>query len=133
LNAQGVEYLLIGGHAVAYHGYARSTTDMDVWIAVNETNATKLVSALKSFGFDTADLSPQLFLRGNRIIRMGVAPNQIEIQTGIDGVRFEECYPRRIAADVDGVRVNLIALEDLKNNKRTSGRNKDLADLDNLP
>ena len=132
LNARGVEYLLVGGHAVAFHGYPRATNDMDVWVAVNEVNAEKLVLALKDFGFDVPDLSPSLFLRSDRIIRMGLPPNRIEIQTGIDGVMFADCYPRRVVATVDGVRVNLISLDDLKKNKQASGRHKDLADLDFL-
>jgi predicted nucleotidyltransferase len=133
LNDQGVEYLVIGGHAVAYHGYPRATADLDVWVAVTESNAACLVAALKAFGFDVPELTPSLFLRPDRVIRMGVAPNQIEIQTGIDGVRFPDCHPRRISAELDGVRVHFIGLEDLKINKRASGRNKDLADLDQLP
>ena len=133
LNARGVDYLLIGGHAVAFHGYPRATSDMDVWVAVTEENADKLVRALIDFGFDVPTLSSSLFLRPGRVVRMGLPPNRIEIQTGIDGVDFADCFPRRIAAEIDGIRVNLISLDDLKRNKRASGRNKDLADLDNLP
>ena len=133
LSAHEVDYLLIGGHAVAYHGYPRATSDMDVWVAVSDHNASRLVGALQSFGFDLPDLKPDLFLREDRIVRMGVAPNSIEIQTGIGGVQFSTCFSRRIVAEIDGVRVNLISLEDLKANKRASGRNKDLADLDHLP
>ena len=132
LNDRGVEYLEIGGHAVAYHGYPRATADLDVWVAVHHANAARLVAALTAFGFSVPELAPGLFLREDRIIRMGVPPNRIEIQTGIDGVRFAECYPRRIAADLDGMRVHFISLDDLKANKRASGRNKDLADLDEL-
>ena len=130
LNDHGVEYLVIGGHAV---GYPRATNDLDVWVAVNEANATRLVDALRAFGFAMPDVTPSLFLRADRIIRMGVAPNRIEIQTGIDGVEFADCYPRRIATELDGVQVFFIGLADLKANKRASGRNKDLADLDELP
>jgi len=133
LNDQGVDYLVIGGHAVAYHGYPRATADLDVWVAVSEINAARLVEALKAFGFTVPELSPELFLRKDRVIRMGIAPNRIEIQTGIDGVRFPDCHSRRVSADLDGVRVHFIALDDLKQNKRASGRNKDLADLDQLP
>ena len=106
LNAQGVDYLLIGGHAVAYHGYPRATQDLDVWVAVNESNAANLVLALKAFGFDVPGLSADLFLQADRIIRMGIAPNRIEILTGIDGIQFDECYRRRLDAKVDGVSVN---------------------------
>ncbi|MCX6902440.1 MAG: hypothetical protein NTW03_02940 [Verrucomicrobia bacterium] len=133
LNARGVDYLLIGGHAVAYHGYPRATSDMDVWVAVNQSNADKLVSALTDFGFGVPDLSRDLFLQEAHVIRMGVAPNRIEIQTGIDGIQFDDCYPKRVTAEIDGVRVSLISLQDLKANKKASGRNKDLADLDGLP
>ncbi len=133
LNAHGVEYLLIGGHAVAYHGYPRATADMDVWVAVNPSNARRLVRSLKAFGFDVPELEPKLFLRRNRIIRMGIPPNRIEIQTGISGLEFRRVYGRRVVAQLDGVPVNLIPLEDLKKNKKASGRHKDLADLENLP
>jgi hypothetical protein len=80
-----------------------------------------------------ADLTVDLFLRPDRIIRMGIEPNRIEIQTGISGVEFSQVYPRRVTANLDGVSVNIISLEDLKKNKRASGRHKDLADLENLP
>jgi len=133
LNSHGAEYLLIGGHAVAYHGYPRATGDMDVWIAVNEANAQRVVNALKEFGFGVPDLSTQLILQKNRIIRMGVEPNRIEILTGISGTNFSEVYPQRLIAQLDGVHVNVIPLEALKANKRASGRHKDLADLENLP
>ncbi len=133
LNARDVEFLVIGGHAVAFHGYPRATADLDVWIAINPSNAARVTAALQDFGFNVPDLSPDLFLQENRIIRMGVAPNRIEIQTGIDGVRFSDCYPRRITSDLDGVPVGFISLADLKRNKAASARNKDLADLDQLP
>jgi len=133
LNARGVEFLVIGGHAVAFHGYPRATADLDVWIAVNTANASRLTTALEDFGFKAPELSPELFLQKDRIIRMGIAPNRIEIQTGIDGVTFTGCYPRRVQAELDGVPVAFISLQDLKTNKAASGRNKDLADLDQLP
>lgn len=133
LNDHRVEYLVIGGHAVAFHGHPRATADLDVWVAVHPENASRLVDALREFGFDLPELKPDLFLQPDRVIRMGVPPNRIEIQTGIDGVRFTDCHPRGIAADLDGVRVHFISLSDLKTNKQASGRNKDLADLDQLP
>jgi hypothetical protein len=133
LNARDVDYLVIGGHAVAFHGYPRATADLDVWVAVSRGNADRLVGALRDFGFAGSDLTPDLFLQIDRIVRMGVPPNRIEIQTGIDGVRFSECQPRAAQAELDGVRIHFISLEDLKTNKRASGRNKDLADLDQLP
>ncbi len=133
LNGHGVEYLVIGGHAVAFHGYPRATADLDVWVSVHPDNAARLLSAVRRFGFDLPELSIDVFLRPDRIVRMGLPPNRIEIQTGIDGVDFEDCRPRGIASEMDGVRVFFISLADLKTNKKASGRNKDLADLDHLP
>ncbi len=133
LNEKKVEYLVIGGYAVAFHGYPRPTGDLDVWVAVNPNNVDGIVEVLREFGFAGEDTSPSLFAAPGVIIRMGVPPVRIELQTRISGVAFEECYQHRIVGDFDGEPVNLINLEHLKRNKRAAGRNKDLADLDNLP
>ncbi len=133
LSAHQVEYLLIGGYAVAYHGYPRATADMDIWIALHPQNAEKVVAALKAFGFDLPELSPALFLKEGQIIHMGVPPLRIEIATSISGVHFEECYAARVIAILDEVEVNLISLPHLKVNKKAAGRHKDLDDLENLP
>jgi hypothetical protein len=133
LNARQVEYLLIGGYAVGYYGYPRVTADMDVWIAIHPANAAKLVEVMREFGFDVAELSANLFLEENRIIRLGLPPVRIEISTTISGVAFDECYEARVVDTIDGVPVNLISLHHLKINKKASGRHKDLNDLEHLP
>ena len=133
LNAHQVEYLLVGGYAVGYHGYPRATADMDIWVAISPKNADKLAVVLKAFGFDVPELSADLFLEENQIIRMGVPPVRIEIITTASGVTFEDCYAERVADELDGIEVNLISLEHLKINKRASGRHKDLNDLEHLP
>jgi len=102
INAHKVEYLLIGGYAVSYHGYPRATVDMDIWIAVRPANADRVVAALKEFGFDLPDLSPELFLRPWQIIRLGVPPARIEIATTISGVDFAECYAERVEETLGG-------------------------------
>ncbi len=133
LNVHHVEYLLVGGFAVAIHGYPRATADMDVWVARNARNADRIVATLREFGFDLPSLNVELFLEPDRIVRMGNAPIRIEVLTSIDGVDFGECARRSIIQMVDGSEVPVIGLDDLKVNKRASGRSKDLADLDNLP
>ena len=133
LNSYGVEYLVIGGYAVGYHGYPRATADLDIWIATSRSNAEKVVEVLRAFGFEVPELSPELFLQKEKVIRMGVPPIRIEILTTISGAEFHRCYPRREVADVDGVEVNIIGLEDLKANKKASGRHQDLSDLEHLP
>ena len=133
LNEKNVRYLLTGGYAVGYHGYPRATGDMDIWIAIHPDNAKKVISALREFGFDHPDLSPDLFLQKNKIVRMGHPPMRLEISTGISGVEFDECYVSRIVDTLDGVEVSIIDLPHLKANKKAAGRHKDLADLENLP
>ena len=133
LSAHQVEYLLIGGYAVAYHGYPRATADMDIWVAVHPQNAERIVAALKDFGFDLPEICAELFLKKGQIIRMGVPPVRIKIATSISAVRFEECYPARVVDVLDGVEVSLIDLAHLKTNKKAVGRYRDLDELENLP
>ncbi|MBN1147652.1 MAG: hypothetical protein JXA78_10385 [Anaerolineales bacterium] len=110
LSANQVEYLLIGGYAVGYHGYPRATIDMDIWVAMHPENAAKLVAVLKEFGFNVPELSEELFLKADQIVRMGVPPVRLEITTTISGVDFSECYAERVVDDLGGVQVNLINL-----------------------
>jgi len=133
LNDQQVKYLLIGGYAVAYHGYPRSTADMDVWIEMEPTNVQAALAAIQAFGFPTHAIDPQTLLQPNNILRLGVAPLRIEVFSSIPGVDFETCYARRIETIMGGVLVPVIDLADLKQNKLASGRPKDMNDLQNLP
>jgi predicted nucleotidyltransferase len=133
LRAHGVEYLLIGGWAVGYHGYPRFTDDLDIWIAVSATNAERVVNVFSDFGFDLPGLTTELFLEDNKIVRVGVEPIRIEVMTSIDGVHFEDCYRDRLEIDLEGIQVSLINLAHLRLNKKASGRLKDLSDLENLP
>ena len=133
LNSQGVEYLLVGGYAVGYHGYPRATGDMDIWIAVSESNAQKAAGALLEFGMPADEVSKELFITRDKIIRMGIPPVQIEVITSASGVDFTECYSRREMVEINGISVNFISIEDLKKNKRAIGRHKDMEDLEHLP
>jgi len=132
LNKHEVKYLLIGGYAVSYHGYPRSTADMDIWVAIEPNNADRLVAVLREFGFDVPKLETSLFLNEDKVIRMGLPPLRIEVLTTISGVNFDECYSGRIIDNIDGVEVNIISLKHLKINKKASGRYKDLDDLEHL-
>ena len=133
LDSHGVEYLLVGGYAVGYHGYPRATGDMDIWVHRTPDNARRLVSAFKEFGFNVPELSENLFLERHQVIRMGVPPNRIEVLTDPSGVTFADCYAERIEVPVKGMSVKVISLMHLKANKKAAGRHKDLADLENLP
>ncbi|MCA9287000.1 MAG: nucleotidyltransferase [Phycisphaerales bacterium] len=132
LDSEKIEYLLVGGYAVAFYGYPRPTGDLDVWIATSPRNATRMVDALSKFGFAGAGATTELFQTADRVIRMGVPPVRIEVLTSISGVRFDECFDRRNIATIDGVSVSVISRQDLLTNKRAAARDKDLADLAQL-
>jgi predicted nucleotidyltransferase len=132
LNDKRVEYLVIGGYAVGYHGYIRATGDIDVWVAPNAENAGKTIAALRGFGFDMPDSAEQLLLMPDNILRMGVPPVRIEVLSSLSGVSFDECYAERLMAVIDDVEVPIISLRHLKINKRAAGRPKDLIDLEHL-
>jgi predicted nucleotidyltransferase len=132
LNSHRVEYLLVGGYAVCYHGYYRNTGDMDLWIAVNRKNASKMARLIREFGFNVPELSEALFLQKGRIIRMGIEPVRIEILTEISGCEFADCYQQKVKAILDGIPVKIISLPDLIKNKLKSGRLKDLDDARKL-
>jgi hypothetical protein len=133
LHSHKVEYLLVGGYAVGYHGYPRATGDMDIWIALDELNAEKTAKVLREFGMPQNEVSKDLFLEKDKIIRMGFPPVRIEVLTSASGVDFSKCYSRRKRVLIDKIPINLISLEDLRRNKKASGRHKDLEDLEHLP
>lgn len=132
LNSHSVDYQLIGGYAVGYHGYPRATGDLDVWIGLNPENTVRLIRALQEFGLDLPDSQKEIFLQENKVFRMGKPPIRIELLTTISGVRFEDSYPNRVCAEIDGVSVNLISLKHLIENKKASGRPKDIDDLQHI-
>lgn len=132
LNDNQVKYLVIGGYAVALYGYPRYTKDIDIWIEMSSANSVQMIKALEQFGFAALNLQPEDFLTPDQVIQLGYPPNRIDLITTPDGVDFAICYASRLEVEVDGIRVNFIDLENLKVNKRASGRLQDLADLENL-
>ncbi len=133
LNDARADYLLVGEYAVGFHGYARVTGDMDLWVRQTSENANRVVAAITAFGFKDEGLSSSRFLGDGKITRMGLPPYRIEVMTSIDGVSFDECWRTRVITDWDGISVPVIDLARLRVDKRPSGRPKDLADLDELP
>ena len=132
LNDNQVKYLVVDGYAVAVHGHPRYTKDIDIWIQVSEDNATRIINAIEKFGFGSLQLKKEDFLEPDQIVQLGYAPNRIALISQADGLDFEKCYPDHIEVEIEGVKVNFIDLENLKKNKKASGRLQDLADLENL-
>jgi len=132
LNAHNVQYLIVGGYALAFHGHPRYTKDIDVWIATNTENAERMLTVLTDFGFSSLALSLQDFLEEDNIIQLGFPPNRIDILTSVDGIEFENSTPQSSVIEVDGVNIHLIGIHNLIENKTASGRLQDLADVEKL-
>src|SRR5574342_548810 len=103
VNANDVRYLVVGGYAVALHGYPRYTKDMDVWVEMTTENALRIVKALDQFGFGSLDLKESDFTEPDQIIQLGYPPRRIDILTTLPGVEFSECFPSHIVVNVEGV------------------------------
>lgn len=132
LNANAVEYLIVGGYAVAWYGYPRFTGDFDVWIRPTIENARKVLRVMRAFGFASLGFTEKDFIKPDMVLQIGYPPLRIDILTSIDGVEFEECYAAKKLFAANGGTVDVIGLEHLKANKRKSGRHKDLDDLEHL-
>jgi predicted nucleotidyltransferase len=132
LNAHGVEYLIVGGYAMALHGRPRNTGDLDVWVARSPENAARLIKALDAFGFGGLGLLQNDFETPERVVQLGYPPFRIDLLTDIDGVTFSEAWPKRETVTHDGVPLNFIGIDELKVNKRAAGRARDIDDLEQL-
>lgn len=133
LNAHGVEYLVVGGYAMALHGRPRNTGDLDVWINRSPENADKLMQALNDFGFGGLGLSADDFVAPEQVVQLGYPPFRIDLMTDIDGVQFAAAWPQHKTFVHEGQPLHFIGIEDLKANKRASARPRDLDDLEQLP
>lgn len=124
--------MVVGGYAVAVHGHPRYTKDLDVWIELNPQNAANVIKALDQFGFGTLGLKVDDFLVPDQVIQLGLAPNRIDLFVSLEGVEFKECYESKFEVLIDETTVNFIDIENLKKNKKATGRLQDLADVENL-
>ena len=133
LNENKVEYLLVGGYAVILHGYPRYTGDIDFWINPTYENGEKVLSVLDAFGFGSLTLVAADFMKEDQIIQLGYPPLRIDLLTSIAGFSFQTSYPSSVIFEIDGLAIRTISKNHLKENKRASGRHKDLDDLEHLP
>ncbi len=129
-NSFGVRYLVIGGHAVQFHGHRRPAKDLDIFIDRLDGNPSRVVSALNSLGFSGSDLSVDLFSELKKQIPLG--RYQTELLTSPDGPTFEEAYARRVMANEKGIAVPVVSYDDLLQQKRMLGRPQDIADVEAL-
>jgi hypothetical protein len=132
LTAHGVEFVIVGAYALAYHGAPRFTGDLDVLVRPTVDNAGRLLSALKAFGFPAPQLTPEAVADRRRMIEMGVPPVQIHVMSTISGVEWPEVWDQHVDGPFGERTVSYIGRETLLRNKRAAGRPKDLSDIDAL-
>jgi len=128
LIAHHVEFLVVGGHAVAFHGYPRFTEDLDLFVRADDVNAARIMAALDAFGFGQIGLSEDDFVADDRVIQLGRAPNRVDLLTRLWGVEFEQAWAGRVDASIDRIPVSFVSRQDLIRNKRATARPQDLAD-----
>src|SRR5512139_2427835 len=131
-NAHRVEYIIVGAHALAYHGAPRYTGDMDILVRPHPENAKRIIEALDEFGFGSLGLVAGDFTVPDRVIQLGVAPVRIDIVTSITGVSWEEAAAGRVQGSYGDVVVHFLGRQEFILNKRALGRKKDQADLEAL-
>ena len=132
LNAKGVDFIVVGGYALAFHGAPRFTGDLDILVRPEPANAERIIVALHSFGFESLDLAPRDFIDEERVIQLGVAPVRIDLMTSLTGVSWDEADAGKISGHYGDVAVFYLGRDQLIKNKRAIGRHRDLADLEAL-
>lgn len=124
-----VEYMLVGGYALGFHGYSRATGDIDLWVRRSPENAVRVFTALKKFGTPLSDVKPDEFVVPNTVLQIGVPPNRIDVITDIDGVGFDDAWPKREETFTAGINITLIGRNDLLTNKKATSWPKDIPDI----
>lgn len=132
LSEEKVDFLLVGAYALAAHGYLRATMDIDLWVMPSPQNAEAVLTALQRFGAPLHEVTHRDFEEKGTVFQIGIAPRRIDILTSLTGLEFNEVYARSTVVNVDGIDVRIPLVEDLITNKRSTGRTRDLADVEAL-
>ena len=131
LRDAGAEFVVVGGHAVAFHGHPRATKDLDILVRATNANAKLVYSALAAFGAPLAafEVGEGDFASYDGVLQMGIPPLRIDIINRADGITFDEAIAEGASIELDGRTIPVIGRQALLKNKRASGREQDLADI----
>ena len=131
-SAAEVRFLVVGAYALALHGRPRATGDLDVWIEATPENAARVMRGLAAFGAPLHDVSEPDFAREGIVYQMGVPPGRIDLLTELSGITFAEAWPGRVRGTFGGAEVDFTGLDAFIQNKKATGRAKDLGDIEDL-
>jgi hypothetical protein len=132
LEKHNVDYMIVGGYAVAFHGYPRFTKDIDIFFSADKENVERVKGALHEFGFDKQALVAEVFMDPKNVVTFGVTPVRVDFMGEIDGVPYAEAKKNRIRGRYGAVEVNFIGRLDLIKNKQSTNRTKDKGDAEEL-
>jgi hypothetical protein len=132
LNAHKVDYIIVGGYALAFHGAPRYTGDLDIYVRPDRENAERVLATISEFGFGSLDLAKEDFEAQDNVIQLGRPPVRVDLITSLTGITWEEVFSGRVKEKFGEVPVYFIGKEQLIKNKRALGRKRDLADLEAL-
>lgn len=132
LNKHNVKFLVVGGYAVAVHGYPRYTGNLDIFIAADSANAAATAMAIQAFGFSESEVDSQLFMNPKSIVEIGREPLKLHVMNSISGITFDECYSKRVVITEDCLDIPFIGYEELIQNKSSTTRGKDRVDVEEL-
>ena len=132
LEKNKVRYMIIGGYAVAFHGFPRFTKDIDIFYIDTDENIEKIIKALIEFGFKRENLKQKMFKKKGNVIQFGIEPVRIDLLNEIDGVCFIDAEKNTVSGKYGKVKVKFINKRDLIKNKKATKRLKDKADVEEL-
>lgn len=132
LNKNDVEFIIVGGYALAFHGVPRTTGDIEIFINSIEENAQKIIKVIEEFGFGGLGLISSDFTKKDQVIQLGFPPVRIDFVTTITGVSWDEARQNSESGFYGEIGVKYIGINELIKNKKATGRNRDLSDLESL-
>ncbi len=134
LLGSGVDFIVIGGYSVIFHGYRRTTGDIDIWLKPDNDNKKKVLTALRVLGYDEEEIAPIASINfcDTAMFSIGEDPERADFLTAVSLVKYEDADKQKVVADVDGLQVPFLHLNHLVLSKMNTGRTKDQADIDEL-
>lgn len=132
LNTNSVRYLIIGSFALSYYSEPRYTKDIDILVDSTASNADRLMTAIREFGFSDIELGSRDFLEPDQVIQLGIAPLRIDLLTSLKGIPFADAWDRRTTGQYGDIPAFYISKQDLIDHKKLVGRKQDLADIEKL-